>query len=161
MQDRSQSVREAPSRSNDHCLEREQILHSASRIVQAQSALFLLVYSSRAPDLDALESAACDVRGWIAELGDQRSGARGFPDTHDVDGFWRLHLQLTRTQQMLDRFVPFRVRRGMPVSATAVMRAISAAHEQLRTVSRNSEISTDILASCCAADVTDIVQRRK
>lgn len=128
--------------------------------MQAQSALFLLVQSSRAPDLDALESTAERVREWVGALGDRLAGLREHPEAHDTGELGRLHLQLARTQQTLERFAPFRARQGGQVSAAFAMQAITAAHQQLRLARRDSETFTDILASCCAADVTEIAQRR-
>lgn len=137
------------------------LLDSASQILQAQSALFLLVRSSRSPDLDALHVTTMQVRGWVEAMGDQfhdsvRSG--GIPQ---AGRYGSLVAALGESQRVLEQFVPFRARRGAQAPAVAAHAAIAAAHAHLGVLRPDSDsFLTDILATCCAADVTDIAQRR-
>jgi hypothetical protein len=153
----SDDLRTTPPHRVERSADRDLVLTSASEIVQAQSALFLLVQSAQAPDLDALESSAQRVREWLGILGDQLAG---MPDMAASVELGRLHLQLSRAQRALDRFVPFRARRGAPVPGTVALREIQAANQQLRQARCGSDTFTEIMASCCAADITDIAQRR-
>lgn len=153
----SDDLRTTPPHRHERSADRELALTSASEIVQAQSALFLLVHSAQAPDLDALESSAQQVREWLGIFGDQLAGMNDVAGSGELG---RLHLQLSRAQRALDRFVPFRVRRGAPVPGAVALREIEAANQQLRRARSGSDTFTEIMAACCAADVTDIAQRR-
>lgn len=138
-----------------------ELLASASRIVQAQSALFLLVRSSRAPDLDELQSTTAQVRTWVEATLNQFHELTGISDCPAADRLGALVAALQDSQRVLERFVPFRSRQGTQVSAAAALAAISAAHECLQAVRPYSaELVTDLFSSCCAADVTHISRQR-
>lgn len=142
-------------------VEGERVLTLASDILQGQSAIFLLIQASRAPNLDRLEHALVEVRGWLSEFretdGSTALGCEGAVGGIDTRA---LSTRLVQAQLVLERFAPFLGR--IPANATAreVTGAIAAAQTELSAARSKSNLFESIIGSCCAADVSDVARRR-
>lgn len=131
----------------------------AGRILQAISAVYLIVSASSAPGMDELVRAVDRIDDWLIELRDELSSTMRADSAGAASHGFVYRALAAASRSVRDLLLPSAMVRSDQAHVSAG-RAIAVAASHLSATRVGKAVRQDFLTSSCAADLHRIVESR-